>query len=237
MTEQFKIRGESPSRLENFSDAVFAFSITLLMISLEVPKTFSRILELTDQMIAFAVTMIPLLIIWQQHRMFFRRYGLDDSTILKWNTALLFIVLIFIFPLKFLSLFLIRFLGMIFWRAQDVFATMIEGDQVPLLMIYYGVGVLGILFVLSRFYKHALSKKEKLELNSFELKYTQYYKRLFSHLCLVPVISISFVLGFMFVDVTLASIISGMLYSITGLVFIINQRWLKKQLSSGADRK
>lgn len=229
MKEQFKIRGENPTRLENFSDAVFAFSITLLMISLEVPKTFSRILELTDQMIAFAVTMIPLLIIWQQHRMFFRRYGLDDSTILKWNTALLFIVLIFIFPLKFLSLFLIRFLGMIFWGAEDVFTTMIEGNQVPLLMIYYGVGVLGILFVLSRFYKHALRKKEELELNNFELKHTQYYKRLFSHLCFVPIISMAFVLAFMYVDVTLASIISGMLYSITGIVFAINQRWLKKQ--------
>ena len=229
MKEQFKIRGENPTRLENFSDAVFAFSITLLMISLEVPKTFSRILELTDQMIAFAVTMIPMLIIWQQHRMFFRRYGLDDSTILKWNTALLFIVLIFIFPLKFLSLFLIRFLGMIFWGAEDVFTTMIEGNQVPLLMIYYGVGVLGILFVLSRFYKHALRKKEELELNNFELKHTQYYKRLFSHLCFVPIISMAFVLAFMYVDVTLASIISGMLYSITGVVFAINQRWLKKQ--------
>lgn len=142
---------------------------------------------------------------------------------------LLFIVLIFIFPLKFLSLFLLRFLGMIFWKAGDVFTTMIEGSQVPLLVIYYGVGVLGILFVLSRFYKHALRKKEELELNNFEFKHTQYYKRLFSHLCFVPIISMAFVLSFMYVDVTLASIISGMLYSITGVVFVINQRWLRKQ--------
>ena len=128
----------------------------------------------------------------------------------------------FHFPLKFLSLFLIRFLGMIFWGAEDVFTTMIEGSQVPLLMIYYGVGVLGILFVLSRSYKHALRKKEELELNNFELKYTQYYKCLFSYLCFVPIISMAFVLAFMYVDVTLASIISGMLYSITGVVFVID---------------
>ena len=40
MIDQFKIRSENPSRLENFSDAVFAFSITLLMISLEVLKKY-----------------------------------------------------------------------------------------------------------------------------------------------------------------------------------------------------
>lgn len=228
MREEFKIRGDNPTRLENFSDAVFAFSITLLMISLEVPETFSRILELTDELIAFATTIIPLLMIWQQHRMFFRRYGLDDSTILKWNTILLFIVLIFIFPLKFLSLFLIRFFTMIFFGTGNVFATMIEGGQVPWLMVYYGTGALGILFVLSRFYKHALKKKEELELSNYETKITQYYFRVFTHLCFVPVVSIAFVLVFMNINVTLASIISGVLYSLTGIVFVVNQRWLKK---------
>lgn len=160
--------------------------------------------------------------------MFFRRYVLDDSTILKWNTMLLSIVLIFIFPLKFLSLFLIRIVGAIFFGTESVFVTIIEGTQVPWLMVYYGIGALGILFIFSRFYKHALKKEDELQLSDFELKHTQYYRRLFSHLCFVPLISMGFVLVFMNVDVTIACILSGLLYSIIGIVFEMNRRWLKK---------
>ena len=234
MTNQFKIRSDSPSRLENFSDAVFAFSITLLMISLEVPQTFTQILELTDELIAFAITIIPLFIIWQQHRQFFRRYGLDDSVVLKWNTILLFIVLIFIFPLKFLSLFLVRFYSSVLFGTPTVFGTMINGEQVPMLMVYYGLGALGLIFVFSRFYKHALNKKDELELNTYELKHTEYYKRLFTHLCYVPIRSIVFVIVIMFFNVTIASVVSGVLYALTGVVFVINQRWLKKVSGSRA---
>lgn len=234
MENQFKIRSDSPSRLENFSDAVFAFSITLLMISLEVPQTFTQILELTDELIAFAITIIPLFIIWQQHRQFFRRYGLDDRVVLKWNTILLFIVLIFIFPLKFLSLFLVRFYSSVLFGTPTVFGTMINGEQVPMLMVYYGLGALGLIFVFSRFYKHALNKKDELELNTYELKHTEYYKRLFTHLCYVPIISIVFVIVIMFFNVTIASVVSGVLYALTGVVFVINQRWLKKVSGSRA---
>lgn len=230
MSNPFKIRSENPTRLENFSDAVFAFSITLLMISLEVPKNFTQILELSDELIAFAVTIVPLFIIWQQHRQYFRRYGLDDSKILILNTSLLFIVLIFIFPLKFLSLFLVRFYSSLMFGTQTVFGTMINGEQVPMLMVYYGMGALGLAFIFSRFYKHALNKKDELKLSAEELILTEYYKRMFTHLCFVPVISIVFVLVFMFIDVTIASIISGVLYSLIGVVIFINQRWLKKTL-------
>ena len=146
---------------------------------------------------------------------------------------LLFIVLIFIFPLKFLSLFLIRFIGFLFFSGENVFVTMIEGVQVPWLMVYYGVALIGILFVFSRFYSHALKMTDELQLNDYEKILTHYYKRLFTHLCLVPIASIAFVLVFMNFNVTIASILSGTLYALTGIVFSINQRWLKKRIIHG----
>ncbi len=39
---KFRWRGREISRIEGLSDAVFAFAITLLVVSLEVPETFQR---------------------------------------------------------------------------------------------------------------------------------------------------------------------------------------------------
>ena len=39
-TGQFRWRGQEITRIEGLSDAVFAFAITLPVVSLEVPKTF-----------------------------------------------------------------------------------------------------------------------------------------------------------------------------------------------------
>ena len=39
-TGQFRWRGQEITRIEGLSDAVFAFAITLLVVSVEVPKTF-----------------------------------------------------------------------------------------------------------------------------------------------------------------------------------------------------
>src|ERR1700761_8383418 len=95
-------RSHEPSRLETFSDAVFAFAVTLLMISLEVPHTFNELFEVFKGVLSFVACFAVLFMIWNSQNLFFRRYGINDSYTTFLNAALLFVVLIYVYPLKFL---------------------------------------------------------------------------------------------------------------------------------------
>ena len=44
--KDFHWRGNEIARIEGLSDAVFGFAVTLLVVSLEVPKTFNELSEL-----------------------------------------------------------------------------------------------------------------------------------------------------------------------------------------------
>src|SRR5678815_5860766 len=98
----FRLRGREVSRLESFSDAVFGFALTLLVVSLDVPRTFSDLLNTMRGFPAFAICFILLAVIWNSHYKFSRRYGLDDGTTRFLTCVLLFIVLVYVYPLKFL---------------------------------------------------------------------------------------------------------------------------------------
>src|SRR5689334_20313949 len=98
----FRIRSREVSRLEGLSDAVFGFAITLLVVSLEVPNTFDELMTLMRGFVAFAASFAVLIMIWYEHYTFFRRYGLEDLWIIVLNSALLFVVVLYIYPLKFM---------------------------------------------------------------------------------------------------------------------------------------
>jgi uncharacterized membrane protein len=165
--EGFRWRGEDVSRIEGFSDAVFAFAVTLLVVSLEVPKTFDELIATMRGFFAFAICFYLLLIVWYEHYKFFRRYGLRDVPIQFLNGAMLFLVLMYVYPLKFLFTLLI---DQLFGFAEN---ETIEPSQWPQLMIIYGAGFVAIQLVFVLMYLRAYSLRATLELDARELSMTR----------------------------------------------------------------
>lgn len=71
--DEFRWRSDKVTRLEGFSDAVFAFAMTLLVLSLEVPKTFDELMQAMRGFAAFAICFVFLVGIWYSHYTLFRR--------------------------------------------------------------------------------------------------------------------------------------------------------------------
>lgn len=161
----FHYRGHEIQRIETFSDAVFAFAITLLIVSLEVPRNFDELLTSIRGFVAFGICFGILFLIWCEQHIFFRRYGLENNTILFLNALLLFIVLFYVYPLKFLASLL--FGDSIYGRGKSPFS--IRERQVPQLMIVYSVGYIVVYVVFLLLYTHALRCRTRLELSALEV--------------------------------------------------------------------
>jgi len=171
----FRWRGGEVSRLEAFSDAVFAFSITLLIVSLEVPKTFSELMQTMNGFFGFAASFAILLWIWHIHYMFFRRYGLEDAFTKTINAVLLFVVLFYVYPLKFV------FSNMAYFLSGGANETVLaSGQVVPILapgdgvqmMVIYGIGFIAVFASVSLLYWYAGRNKEELRLSELEIALT-----------------------------------------------------------------
>jgi uncharacterized membrane protein len=155
---RFRWRGGDVSRVEAISDAVFGFAVTLIVVSLEPPATFQ---DLKNEMLSvpiFACSFAILLLIWFKQYRFFRRFGLEDVTTTVLNFALLFVVLVYVYPLKFL------FSGLFHGTAQ----RLDSGQYVQLLAIY-SAGYIAYNVIFVWLYRHALSFARELDLSAAEV--------------------------------------------------------------------
>lgn len=159
----FRNRAREVTRLEAFSDIVFGFALTLLVVSLEVPKTFDELMHEMRGFLGFAICFAMLMWLWHAHHTFFRRYGLTDGYTIVLNTILLFMILFYVYPLKFLF-------AVVTGALHNPIA---RGEDVVTLFTIYGLGFAGIFLLYVFLYLHALAQKDALRLTPAEVLSTK----------------------------------------------------------------
>jgi uncharacterized membrane protein len=212
--KHFRWRGGEITRLEGFTDAVFAFAVTLLVVSLEVPKTFTELVQAMKGFVAFAACFAILIQVWYYHYIFSRRYGLQTTYTIVLNFILLFVVLFYVYPLKFVFTLFVGELTGGATMTQEQLNGMIQSAQAPLLIVIYSLGYTAVFLLFALLYHYAYRKRTSLALNEYESLRTRH--------------AVIFLIGFVAVGAVVMVVAlvvparyagyAGLLYSLNGVV-------------------
>lgn len=173
--KHFRWRGGEITRLEGFTDAVFAFAVTLLVVSLEVPRTFTELVAAMKGFVAFAICFAILVQIWYYHYKFSRRYGLQTVYTVFLTAALIFVVLFYVYPLKFLFTLAVGGMsGGLTVPVNQLNQMVHTYGEISQLWLIYSVGVIAVYLLLALLYQHAYKKRRELELNDYETMVTRH---------------------------------------------------------------
>src|SRR5215469_15125842 len=184
----FRWRGGEITRLEAFCDVVFGFALTLLVVSLEVPRNYGELMAAIRGFVPFAICFAQLVMIWRAHYIFSRRYGLEDGYTVFLNVMLLFVVLFYVYPLKFV--FTVLFLQII----GALPASALDMAQASVVMRIYAVGFAAVFVLFLLMYTHAYKLRRELDLRATEVRETRNAAQ--ENLILALIGAISFSLAF-----------------------------------------
>lgn len=188
MPDGFYHRGAEVTRLEAFVDASFAFALTLLAISgNNMPHSTEALLESLKGVPAFAASFLLLIQFWRAHASWSRRYGLDDSRSQWLSLLLIFLLLIFVYPLHMVS---------------SSFFALLSGGMLPLkfemqsllglraLFVTFGVAFFSMGMVITLLYANAVKQAQLLRLTARELALTKLVVRQWAVIPAISLVSI-----------------------------------------------
>jgi len=192
---------------------VFGFALTLLIVSTEVPRTFESLMKVFRDFPAFAACFVILLLFWNDHYKFFRRYGLEDFYTRTINYLILLLVLFSVYPLKFLFSS---------WLGSGT--SLRDIDQLFFVYRIYGLGFACIWFLYALLQVHAVRQRETLQLSPVELVLSRLQLcefRLQISVCLLSI-------GLTFLRVP--PWLPGVIYAIIGPLAGLNGWWHGRQV-------
>ena len=105
--------------------------------------------------------------------MFRRRYDLEDGVTMSLNPVVLFLILVYIYPLKFMADFVVDFFTGAFSGEAAVDAVL-SFAQVKWLYVIYGGFFAALYGVFALLYAHALRRADDIGLNPRERSYTRF---------------------------------------------------------------
>lgn len=171
INEGFTLRGIEITRLETFMDAAFAFAITMLVISVgTIPTNYPELIISLKEIPACLCSFFIIMLFWFSHRTWSRSYGLEDKYTIFLSIGLIFILLVFMYPLR--LIFSALFTGL----SNEWFPSTFEVasiNELNGLYTIYGAGLFAMAGILSLLYLHAFSKRDLLKLNQFEIDKTK----------------------------------------------------------------
>lgn len=164
--EGVRQRGAETTRLDTFCDAAFAFAITLLVIGGEgIPNSYSELILALKGVPAFAASFAVIAGFWWSHRTWSRRYGLEDGVTTLISLVFVFVVLIYIYPLRMV------FSAFASWASGGWLPTdFVMTDPRDMLGIFavYGVGFAAQTGILVLLYLRVLKVGDTLNLDEVE---------------------------------------------------------------------
>lgn len=184
-----RIRRQQPTRLEGFVDASFAFAVTLLVISIgRVPASVPEMLHALRGVPAFALCFLAIARIWKTHRDWSRNYDLEDDGAMRLSLALVFVVLVYVYPLR--LLFASMFAGFSGGWLVDQPLVLDNLDDLRVAFEVYGCGFGAIAALFALLYRHALSRAAVIGLDANEIVATRMKVAIWSSLVALAVVSI-----------------------------------------------
>ena len=159
-------RGQQMTRLETFTDAAFAFAVTLLAISIDqIPSSYPELVETLKGAPAFIASFALLILYWRAHHVWSQQYGLDDLPSVILTSVLVCLILIYVYPMKILFSLSFGFMsnGWFPSNFELNFFTEFRG-----LVTIYAAGFLLLNLAVSSLYFHAWRQRERLEMSSRE---------------------------------------------------------------------
>lgn len=169
--DKFRLRGLEVTRLDTFIDAAFAFVLTLLVISFDdIPSNISEMLAAVKRIPGFAASYAILMMFWLQHRKWSRRYGLENRRTILHSLMLIFVMLVYVYPLR------MFFEGLFSNLTGGYLSTSYQIEtynDLRLIFAFYSSGFLAMSLLVSQLYRLAMHNSVSLRLNSIELRKTK----------------------------------------------------------------